>query len=82
MINIEIERCTPEEQTKLIKRVISYEKKAQDTGIVTVPKMLEEVANSFCDNYCKWPEKWDAEKEGCELFDSWVCAICPVNKLI
>lgn len=25
---------------------------------------LEEVANEFCNHYCKYPEQWDEEKRG------------------
>lgn len=46
-----------------------------------ITKQLEAVAEDICNNYCKWPEKWDTEKEGCELVDSEICANCPLNKL-
>ena len=42
---------------------------------------LRESFEDFCDNYCKYPEKWDAEKEGCELSESDVCKQCPINRL-
>ena len=79
MINIEIERCTPEEQSKRILE--AYTKKCGELAAVTVPKLLEEVANDFCDNYCKWPEQWNEKEEGCELCESEICATCPINKL-
>ena len=47
----------------------------------TITKMLEEVSNDICNNYCKWPEQWDAEKEGQELCESEICASCPLNRL-
>lgn len=42
----------------------------------------EEIAEIMCSDYCRYPLDWDAEKEGCELFDSDVCAECPMNKLV
>ena len=47
----------------------------------TITKRLEEIAEDFCNNYCKWPDLWDEEKEGCELPDSEHCANCPLNKI-
>lgn len=49
---------------------------------VSIPSLLENIAERFCDGYCKYPEKWDPEKEGCELCESGICATCPVNRLI
>lgn len=42
---------------------------------------LEEVKKKICDNYCKYPAIWDAEKEGCELWESRICGECPLNNL-
>lgn len=49
------------------------------TGNVRV--IIEQACAEFCDKYCKWPEKWDAEKEGMELCESEHCEKCPVNWL-
>ena len=46
-----------------------------------ISEQLEEIAETFCNDYCKYPEIWDEEKEGCELMDSEVCANCPLNKI-
>lgn len=48
----------------------------------TIPQLLEEVANKFCDGYCKYPDMWDEEVEGYELCLSEICANCPINQLI
>ena len=48
----------------------------------SVVNILEEVVDDICNNYCKWPEKWDEEKEGKELSDSEICDNCPLNKLV
>lgn len=44
-------------------------------------KTIEEVADEICNEYCKWPELWDEEKEGCELGESKICEGCPLNRL-
>jgi len=47
----------------------------------TITKMLEEIADEICQNYCKWPDLWDEEKEGCDLSESEHCQNCPLNRL-
>ena len=47
----------------------------------SISKQLEEIANEICNNYCKYPEQWDEEKEGCELSESEYCTNCPLNRL-
>ena len=42
---------------------------------------LEQIAEEFCNNYCKYPDIWDEEKEGCELSESDICANCPMSKI-
>ena len=42
---------------------------------------LTKIAEGFCDNYCKYPMIWDAEKESMELMDSDICANCPMSKI-
>ena len=49
--------------------------------IKTIAQQLEEVVEEMCDKYCKWPEMWDEEMEGCELSESSICQNCPLNKL-
>lgn len=47
-----------------------------------VTEILEEVLNEFCQDYCKYPDIWDEEKEGCELSESELCQkFCPLNRL-
>lgn len=47
------------------------------SGGVTVTGLLEEIANDFCDNYCKYPSEYTDEdklmKEHCER--------CPIMKI-
>ncbi len=82
---IEIKRVSADDESQL-KRLKAYQEKlqgeAEEKAAGSVPDMLEEIANSFCDNYCKWPDLWDEEIEGCELCESGICAECPVNRLI
>lgn len=47
----------------------------------TVREIIEEVRAEICEHYCKWPEKWDEEAEGCELIDSSLCSNCPLGRL-
>ena len=42
-------------------------------------KKSEETAQKMCDQYCKYPNIWDEEKEGCSLADSDVCNACPMT---
>lgn len=46
-----------------------------------VIEIINDVCAELCDKYCKWPEKWDAEKEGMELCESDICGNCPMMRL-
>lgn len=46
-----------------------------------VSAVIDEVKDAICTSYCKHPEKWDAEAEGMELFESDICQNCPLNRL-
>lgn len=48
---------------------------------MTITEQLNAVAEDFCMKYCKWPEKWDEEKEGIELSESEICSNCPISQL-
>ena len=48
---------------------------------MTITEQIEAVLNDMCSNYCKWPDLWDEEKEGCELSESDHCMNCPLNRL-
>lgn len=41
----------------------------------------EQAKADMCQNYCKYPDIWDEEKEGIELCESDICANCPLNRL-
>ena len=43
--------------------------------------IIEQACAEFCDKYCKWPDLWDAEKEGMDLCESEHCANCPTQRL-
>ena len=47
----------------------------------TVTQILEEVKDTMCNSYCKYPYEWDEEKEGCELCESEICENCPLSRL-
>lgn len=47
---------------------------------MTVSKILEEVINSMCDEYCKYPEQYKDDNED-DLYTK-RCDKYPLNKLI
>ena len=47
----------------------------------SVTDMIEEVREKMCNEYCKYPDTWDAEKEGMELSEIEICDECPLNRL-
>ena len=47
----------------------------------TISIQLQEIIEDFCNNYCKYPDLWDEEKEGCELSESDICKNCPLNRI-
>ena len=48
---------------------------------MTRTEQLQKIFDDMCRNYCKWPDLWDEEKEGCELSESEHCQNCPLGKL-
>lgn len=48
----------------------------------SIGEELEEIAEKMCDTYCKYPEKWDPETEGMELYESKICEECPMQRLM
>ena len=48
---------------------------------MTVTEQIEAIAEDFCTHYCKYPDLWDEEAEGCELSESEHCQNCPLNEL-
>jgi hypothetical protein len=48
----------------------------------TIALELEHIAAQICDKYCKYPEQWDKEKEGKELYESEICKNCPMSRLV
>lgn len=48
----------------------------------SVAKIISEVIEEMCDKYCKYPGEWNPEEhDGQELFDSDICANCPLMRL-
>lgn len=52
-----------------------------DDPKLSIPQILEKTVEEVCSNYCKYPDQWDEEKEGCELSESEICMNCPLNRL-
>ena len=42
---------------------------------------LDEVCSEICETRCKYPDIWDEEKEGMELYESDICKFCPLSYL-
>lgn len=48
----------------------------------TVSKILEEVKNAMCYDYCRYPRVYDAAEHGdVDLWDTDICRNCPLNRL-
>ena len=47
----------------------------------TVTALFEDIKTEMCEDYCRYPREWDGEAEGCELYESEICANCPLMKL-
>lgn len=50
-------------------------------GDKTVSQIIEEVKYRMCNDYCRYPNEWDEEKEGKDLSESIYCMVCPLNRL-
>lgn len=51
--------------------------------IKSISQQLEQIAEDFCSNYCKWPNEYNEEEhDGVELSDSEICTNCPIGRLI
>lgn len=48
---------------------------------MTVSEQLEAIAEEMCNHYCKYPDLWNEEAEGCELSESEHCRNCPLGRL-
>lgn len=42
---------------------------------------IEEVTADICERFCKYPETWEPESEGVELYEREICKNCPLNRL-
>lgn len=47
----------------------------------TITQIIEKVVEEMCNDYCKWPDQYEEEMEGCELSESSICRDCPLNRL-
>ena len=48
----------------------------------TIANQLEDIAGEICNNYCKYPDQWDEDKEGMDISESEYCQKCPLNMLV
>ncbi|MBO4520735.1 MAG: hypothetical protein J5787_05965 [Alphaproteobacteria bacterium] len=42
---------------------------------------IDEVTADICEHFCKYPDTWDEDSEGVELYESEICKNCPLNRL-
>ena len=50
--------------------------------VKTISEQIQEIAEDFCNNYCKWPHDYNEdEHDGVELSDSEICTNCPIGRL-
>lgn len=47
----------------------------------TIIEQLQDIGEEMCNNYCKWPDLYDEDKEGVALSESEQCKNCPLNRL-
>jgi hypothetical protein len=58
------------------------QKRKKSPKVQTVVQIMDEVSQKMCDEYCKYPAEWDPdEHDGQELFESEICANCPLMRL-
>ena len=60
--------------------MITEEAKGVEVRRRTITDILDEMAADFCDNYCKWPEKYTVEgiEHSSKLYEEH-CGDCPLN---
>lgn len=85
---IELKEVTSKEDLEKFKankpeyfKLLSIDIPAKRGAIQELGNKVESIKMRICDEYCKYPAIWDVEKEGCELFESRICAECPFNDL-
>ena len=49
------------------------------SGGVTVTGILEEIADEFCNNYCKWQQVYCRDEDEDSLEEQ--CVKCPLNRI-
>lgn len=55
----------------------------QDERPKSIVDQITEVADMFCENYCKYPVLYDPEEhDDIELVDSGICDKCPIGRLV
>ena len=60
--------------------MVVEETKSAEVPRKTITDILDQMATEFCDNYCKWPEKYTIEgiEHSARLYDEH-CGDCPLN---
>lgn len=73
-----IKRYATQEREGLVRAASGKERKMEEKQ-KTIYDLLDEVAETMCDKYCKYPESYQGTYE--EMLEE-VCAECPMCKVL
>ena len=73
-----IKRYAIQDREKLVKAASGKERKMEEKQ-KTIYDLLDEVAETMCDKYCKYPESYKGTYD--EMLEE-ICAECPMCKVM
>ena len=73
-----IKRFATQERVERVKAASGKERKMEEKQ-KTIHELLDEVAETMCDKYCKYPESYEGTYD--EMLEK-VCANCPMCKVL
>lgn len=73
-----IKRFATQERVERVKAASGKERKMEEKQ-KTIYELLDEVAETMCDKYCKYPESYEGTYD--EMLEK-VCANCPMCKVL
>lgn len=71
-------RYAIQEKVELVKAASGKERKTEEKQ-KTIYDLLDEVAETMCDKYCKYPESYEGTYD--EMLEE-ICANCPMCKVL
>lgn len=48
----------------------------------SITQVLQQVVETMCNDYCRYPREYDEDADGVPLCESEICAACPLNRLV